>query len=138
MGKLLELDGRRVFHSGQIPGEIVDVLLINARYLNQANQKRVNELLNSWYAALAYFNEQPEQSAKQIGRRLKLSTEQVLASYQGLILPDRKQNSDLLSHKEHKSKLLLTAEKLVEVMYENHLIEHKVDASSLFVSNQVE
>ncbi|HEY9052849.1 MAG TPA: ABC transporter substrate-binding protein [Gammaproteobacteria bacterium] len=138
LGKLLELDGRRVFHSGQIPGEIVDVLLINARYLNQANQKRVNELLNSWYAALAYFNEQPEQSAKQIGRRLKLSTEQVLASYQGLILPDRKQNSDLLSHKEHKSKLLLTAEKLVEVMYENHLIEHKVDASSLFVSNQVE
>lgn len=138
LGKLMQRGGKRVFHSGQIPGEIVDVLLINASYLNQGNQIRVNELLNSWYTALEYFNEQPQQSAEQMGKRLKLSTEQVLASYQGLIFPDREHNKQLLSHAEHQEKLRITTEKLVDIMYQNHLIEHKIDSTRLFLSKPVE
>ncbi|TNF33046.1 MAG: hypothetical protein EP315_08900 [Gammaproteobacteria bacterium] len=138
MSKLIQQGGHKLFHSGQIPGEIVDVLVINADYLTRRNQRRVNELLESWYAALEYLKEHPETAAAQISKHLKMSTEDVLASYQGMILPDREQNRQLLISKgqDQPAKLKVTSSKLVDIMYQNRLIEHKIDASRLFLTQE--
>lgn len=83
--KLLEMGGKEVFTSREIPGEIVDVLVIQRSYLEQhPEQGRV--LAKAWFQAIQYMQKNRQDSAERIATRQKLTPEEVLASYEGLDL----------------------------------------------------
>jgi NitT/TauT family transport system substrate-binding protein len=130
LSKLLESGGRLLFDSSQLPGEIVDVLVVRDEYLGNYPET-VQYLLNGWYQALAFMKEQPREAAKTLGLRMKLGVDETLASFEGLKLPDRNENHQLLKQ-QPEPKLLVSANKMVKLMFEQGLIKENVDPSILF------
>ncbi len=127
--KLLKIGGKQIFDSRQIPGEIVDVLVIRNRYLKDYPEN-LKYLLKSWYQALSMIKQQPQQAAKILGQRMQLNTNDTLLAYQGLRLPDKKQNRQLLN--PARPELLKTVMKLSEIMLEEKLIQHRGNLKILF------
>jgi NitT/TauT family transport system substrate-binding protein len=121
--RLIAKGAKQIFDSSQVPGEIVDVLIIEKDSLEQFPDE-VNTLLVGWFKALEYLQTHPEKAAPLMARRLKLSPEEVLDSHKGLIFPDITNVLELMT--EPESSLKKTAEKLSEIMLENKFLQKKV------------
>jgi NitT/TauT family transport system substrate-binding protein len=93
--RLLAAGARELFSSRQIPGEIVDVLVVHEEVLAR-DRARFAELVAGWFRALAYMAAEPAAAAEFTAQRLKVSPQEVLASYQGLDLPGAAANARLL------------------------------------------
>lgn len=128
--KLLNSGGRVLLDSRQLPGEIVDVLVIRDEYLSRY-PAAVQHLLDGWYRALAYMEEHPREAAKILGRRMNTNVDETLSSYKGLRFPDQKENHRLLKQ-QPEPQLLLTATRLAQDMLQQGLLNEKVDPSILF------
>ena len=77
--ELLTSGASILFDSAQIPGEIVDVLVIRKAYLDE-NSRKVNELLNGWFRAVAYLNKNPRDAAAKMAMREQINADQFLKS----------------------------------------------------------
>ena len=124
---------REIFSSKAIPGEIVDVLVVHEDYLNK-HGAQVAAIVDSWFNALRYMDEQRPRAYRIIAERLKLTPVEVAASYQRLILADREVNRQQLSGDQA---LLGDTLKLLDRAMRDHLLLHReVDLSSL-VADQI-
>jgi NitT/TauT family transport system substrate-binding protein len=135
--KLISAGARQVFDSSQIPGEIVDVLIVRERAIVHQPEV-VKTLVRGRFQALEYLNKHPQDAARRLAPRTGVTPEQLLDSLQGLRSPDLQQNRDLLG----KIDLLLlqATKRLVEVMVENNLLSKPVDPAPLLdarIVNQV-
>jgi NitT/TauT family transport system substrate-binding protein len=87
---------RVIFDSRQMPGDIVDVLVVHARTLdNQPLQ--VDALAAGWRLGLAALQGEPEQSARALSAGADLRPEEYLATFQGLKFYSGEANRALLS-----------------------------------------
>lgn len=125
---LLAKGARVLFDSSEIPGEIIDVIVVRASYL-RGNQKVVEQLLAGWFKALAQLRSKPAAAAEKMQPALGLSAEEVLKGYTGLRLPDRRENRALLLGSPPP--LRTTAEKLQEVMLNQRLLYKKSNIEQL-------
>ena len=112
-GQLLALDGVDIFNSKQLPNEIIDVLVIRAEYA-EANPKSLRALVKGWLAAAALMKSDPQSLAHQLAWHLKIPSTEVATSFEGLIIPDARQNHALLGGREPM--LLQTNGKIVSFM----------------------
>lgn len=131
--RLLARGARVLFDSSEIPGEIIDVLVVRASYLRE-HPKVVEQLLVGWFKALAQIRDQPAGAAEKMRGALGFSSEEVLKAYSGLRLPDRRENRTLLLGAPPP--LQKTAEKLQEVMLRLRLLYKKSNMEQLL--DQVE
>lgn len=131
--KLMKSGGNLLFDSRQLPGEIIDVLIVRDEYLTQ-HPTRVQYLIDAWFQALAYMNDQPREAARILGLRLKLDVDEILASYEDLILPDEKENQRFLKQQPEPA-LLSSVNRLSRFMLEQKLLNDNVDPHSLFYSS---
>lgn len=122
--RLLSKGAHPIFDSSQIAGEIVDVLVI-AKETHERFPKEVEILLRGWFKSLDYLRAKPMEAASILARRLKVSDEEVLASYEKIILPDLEENLNLMVGSP-EAPLKVTAAKLAEVMLENNLLQNEV------------
>jgi NitT/TauT family transport system substrate-binding protein len=118
--RLLATGAREVFTSKEIPGEIVDVLVIHERVLNKEYEPAAEELIKGWFDALTYLQNNPEEASQLIGKRLGISAEDALASFEGLKLPNIDQNIEMLGGAEPGLKKTLN--RLEAAMLKNHLL----------------
>ncbi len=132
--KLLAAGAQVIFDSSQIPDEIVDVLAVRREYVEQ-HPEQLSYLLDKWFETLAYMREQPNEAAKILGQRLKLGVEETLASYDGLKLPMREQNQQLLGKKNARglTQVHAIAEKLAKVMIRQGLLTTDLNVAELCV-----
>lgn len=131
---LLKSGGNLLFDSRKIPGEIVDIMVVRESYLKQY-QQNVQHLLDSWYQALALIKEKPNESAKILGLRMKLDVKQILDIYDGMKLPTKNENIQLIQ--QSPPELLKTTNALKKIMLKNDLLRHEVNASLLFSENNL-
>ncbi|MCI5144009.1 MAG: nitrate ABC transporter [Candidatus Electrothrix sp. AR3] len=128
--KLIAAGGKEIFSSRQIPNEIVDVLVIHKRNdLLTKRRKTLQKIMTGWFKALDDLKNSPQESANIISKRLKITPEQALASYDGLILPTLGENRRLLSGGQ--GSLVGNIEKLSAVMLEHNLLKRKPEGSNL-------
>lgn len=127
--KLINYGGKEVFSSKQIPGEIIDVLVVKQDYLDN-HQANVKLLIDSWFQAIAFIEQSPQQAAHVIAKRLKISSKEVSESYQGLKLCDLACNLKMLDN-QHGS-LEATALKLANTMLSNNLLTQQPPINNLF------
>lgn len=131
---LLRVGAKVVFDSRQIPGEIVDVLVVR-RSLSRADDPRITHLIQAWYGALKLLEEQPQEAAMHMGRRLKLKPEAVLASYEGLHLPGAKEVLHLLEGEP--SPLEQTMGRLSRVLVEQELMASEPELAQAAYSEYI-
>jgi NitT/TauT family transport system substrate-binding protein len=74
---------RALFDSRSMPGEIVDVLVVDPVFL-AANREAVVKLLRSWQRAHAWARSNPVEARSAVARQLKLSDSAVARLEQGL------------------------------------------------------
>lgn len=128
---LLSQGANKLFDSSQIPGEIVDVLVVRSSKL-PAFKKQIEHLKNSWFQALKTMNDQPAKSAEIMSKRLKISSEEVLKAYDEMLFPGREENETLL-YALPEPNLLISSRKLCESMHENKLIKSVTQTENLFL-----
>lgn len=125
---LLATDAHVVFDSKQIPGEIVDVLVVPQTVLENQGEM-LNMLAQGWFRALDYLAQEPLDAAKRMALREGIEPEQFLASLDLLHIPDLKENQDLLSKTDPA--LLKVIRKLSELMLEKGLLQQTVETGEL-------
>lgn len=129
--KLLNSGANNLFDSSEIPGEIVDVLIVNADKIIDFDEQ-IKHLKEGWFHALDDMNAKSFKTTKILGVRMQLSNEDVLKVYEGLVLPSMSMNESLLYNNQNPN-LLKSARKLSNIMYENKLISSVVDTKDLFI-----
>ena len=130
--KLLSTGANILFDSSQIPGEIVDVLVVNEQHL-AAFSGNIHQLKLGWFKALGDISRMTPTTIKLLGARMQLSTQDVLLAYEGLILPDEEMNEHML-HEKVNPGLLKSSQRLGKVMLDNGLIGSPVDTTKLFLN----
>lgn len=94
---LLQKEGaRKHFDSRAIPDRIVDVLAVRADVIPRSAEA-LRALLRGHFAALHHFRVQPEDAVRRMAPRLSLPPEDVAAAFNGLVLPDARQNLQMLA-----------------------------------------
>lgn len=100
--KLLEKGGNLLFDSREIPGEIVDVLVIRAE-LYQEFAETLPSLFQAWFETRAAIQNRPEITLPLLNQRLKLDQEALDHALSGVYFPDEKENHHLLNTNADKS-----------------------------------
>ncbi len=126
---LLAGGARILFDSSEIPGEIIDVVVVRASYLRH-HPKEVGILLDGWFRALEQLRKDPAGAAEKMQNGLGLKVEEIVQGYKGLRLPDRQENRALLLGGH--SPLGATTERLQEVMLNSRLLYKKPALDQLF------
>jgi len=131
--KLINAGANILFDSSQIPGEIVDVLIVDASKLTDFKE-HIKHLEAGWFKALDDVNRKDEKTIKLLGVRMKIGSEDVLGAYEGMILPSQKMNDSLIyAGLEPEPGLMSSTRRLSQVMYENKLISTQVNTEKLFI-----
>ncbi len=125
--KLLKTGAKILFDSSKIPGEIVDVFVVEEDFLKN-NEDIVKYFVNAWFYGLNFLNEHPNQAFKIVAKREGVSVEEVKNSYKGLILPSKKENIKLMQEKLKKTIISIT-----KIMKDKNLIDKnfKINAETL-------
>ncbi len=117
--RLLAAGARVIFDSTQIPGEVMDVLVVRNTFATK-NPELVRELVGGWFKAIDYLKNNQRNAAEMLAKRQKLSTDQYLISQSGLRYPDIIENRLMLTG--DSPALLPVAQRLSAFMLENRLI----------------
>jgi NitT/TauT family transport system substrate-binding protein len=117
--RLIAAGARQIFDSSQIPGEVMDVLVVRSTYAKN-NPDLVRELLEGWFKAIEYLRYNQRKAAEILAQRQKISIEQYLISQSGLRYPDVIENRRMLTG--DSPALLPAAQRLSTFMLENRLI----------------
>jgi len=125
---LLEKGARLLFDSSKIPGEIVDVLTIRSDFIRD-NPETVRLLLEGWFKAIDYMKKNPEDAARRMAPREKVTPEEFMASLKGLQILSLQENQDYLRNKE--SSFYKGLGRLSSLMLERKLLKVPMDPLSL-------
>jgi len=126
--KLLAHGAKVLFDSKQLPGEIVDVLIVRSSYLKE-HPDRINSVLDGWFKAIEYMKKDPSDAAVRMALRHQITAAVFLSSLDGLYIPDYAENLKMLSGESATLKQVLP--KLSSTMYRKKLLEREIDTSLL-------
>ena len=126
--RLLNKGAKEIFTSKEMYGEIVDVLVVHEDVYKN-NQATIKATVNGWFTALEYFSKKPEAAAELMAKRLKVTPDEVIASFDGLELPNRNMNRKLLA--DSKPELADTIKKLAKVLRDNKLLEKEIKNTAI-------
>lgn len=132
--KLLADGANLLFDSSQIPGEILDVLVVREELLNK-QPSAVQDLLDGYFSALNYLKENPQDAARRIAPREGVTPNQFLKSLEGLVIHDLQENKEILSKTNTLSNEKV--KKVSQFMVENKLLDKQIDPTSLFENSFV-
>jgi len=130
--RLSAMGAHEIFSSREIPGEIVDVLVVHENVF-KTRLPELQHLTRAWFKALQHLENQPREAAELMAQRLQLTPDEVLASYQGIHLPDRSGNVDMLNGKQ--AQLSTTLRKLNQVMLEHKLIRDQISIDRILTGD---
>lgn len=118
-----------IFSSKEIPGEIVDVIVVKANYID-AHSQHIIELLEGWFQALHFYKNSREKALSLMNERLKIPPKQLDAAFAGLQFISLEANIAMLTQGD--SQLHKTMTQLQRVMVENNLVKKNNPIDNLF------
>ncbi len=130
--KILQLGGKVLIDSRELPNEIFDVLVIRESALNTHLQE-VKSLIKAWFKAVDYIASNKQDAAFRVARRINSSPEEFMTSLNDIILPSFEDNLGFLAGNEPQ--LINIAQQLNEVMHANLLLINDIDIGSLIYSD---
>jgi hypothetical protein len=82
---------------------------------------------------LDYFKSEPEQASSLIAKRLKITPEEALASYEGIDLASLADSNQLLTGSNPQ--IINSINRISEILLEANLITESIEASSLIIKD---
>jgi len=126
--RLLNQGARLLFDSSEIPGEIVDVLVVPNEILELYSDK-IEIILKGWFRATTHLRDHSKDAAQRMSTRLRISPADVLIAFEGLELPSIEKSLEMMTSSPLPP-LLATAHKLAEHMMKKGLLIKKVDLNN--------
>lgn len=126
--RMLRAGATTLFDSSQIPGEIVDLLVVRESVLEK-NPGSVNALLAGWFQAIDYLGRDEQDAARRMSVRQQVSGEQFLQTLRGLRFPSRDENLAMLAGPAPQ--LLVTGQRLMAMMRQSKLLPRPVEVGAL-------
>lgn len=126
---LLQEGATILFDSTQIPQEIVDVLVTEQTTIDE-RPEALKILLEGWFSALAYNQENPLKAAEIMAVREQIDTQRFIESLNLLTIPDLQTNLQLLTKEDDF--LVEGVKKLQTIMLENNLLSQEISLDALF------
>ncbi len=123
--QLLKAGAHVLFDSSQVPGRIVDVLVVRSE-IAAAHTQALKALLKGHFRAREYLASQPQDAAKRMVPRLG---ENPLAQFTGLRLLDMQENRAWLTG--NSPRLKSTATELADLMLRRKLLQRPVSVERL-------
>lgn len=130
--QLLAEGAKRLFDSRDIPNMIVDVLAIRKEVL-KTHKIAIQHLIEKHFKALQHFQHNVQDASYRMAMHLQTVPEKVVNRYKGLLLPNIKNNFQLLAGTEPK--LLENIKLLSEVMLEANILKRSSELSGLLNAN---
>ncbi len=125
----LVADGaRELFSSAELPGEIVDIVLVNGR-TREAKREQLTIFVQGWLRAVDAYRADPLGSARKVSGREGLSAEEFVATFDGVRLHGREENLEMLSGDQPA--LRRSIESVMRVMVERGFLEEALDTRTL-------
>ena len=121
--QFLRAGATTLFDSTQIPGEIVDLVAVRATVLDK-QPKAVQALLAGWFRAIDYLKREPKDAARRMGIRQQTSADQFLQALDGLRIPSREENLEMLGG--NPPGLAVTGSRLMALMLDSKLLRSAV------------
>lgn len=126
--KLLQLGAHQLFDSSQIPGRITDVLVVLTD-TTKTHPNSLKQLLAGYFKALDYLAAKPEEAATRMAKRMNLSANQVLSSYDNISLQGIEENHQLLLGAP--APFEGTATELAAFMHSRKLLKNRITVDGL-------
>lgn len=126
--KLLAAGAHTLFDSRQIPGEIMDVLVVRREYLQQ-RPAAARQLVSGWFRALDAMQRAPQETAAQMAVRVGVDANSFRAALKLLRLPDWEENRRLLDG--NPPAVLTVAHRLTGIMLDQQLLRMRPDLQHL-------
>lgn len=125
--KLLQnINNHILFDSTQIPGEIIDVMIVKEKHI-APKREALQALVNGWYQSLDYIAKEPEQSMHLMAFYEGISLEEFKRAYLGIKIPVLAETLDY-----YENKLNHTIVATEKVLLENRLVHDKVVPEALY------
>lgn len=132
--RLIESGYKEVFSSREIPNEIIDVLVIR-KDLIENNQKSIKSLVDAWFMALDYYENNRQESMTVMNHRLNLPEQRLSVAFDGIVFPDRLENINFFENINDESVLTKVAVRVSKEMFKNKLLSKSVDGFDLHESS---
>ena len=126
--RLLADNAVELFNSSQIPGRIIDVLVVREEIL-QTQTGHLRKLLAGYFEARRLMDSQPKIAVSKMAPRVNMEAEALQMAYAGMHLPDIQENQQWLG--TQSPKLIDSANKLASLMKRKKLISRLPDLSRL-------
>lgn len=125
---ILNAGGVELFNSSQIPGRIMDVLVVRADAIH-GNEQALKQLITGFFSACDYLARHPEDASLRMAPRLGTEAQQVMPQFAGLKLPNLQENRNWLSAPEPA--LINAAAELAKLMKAHQLLQGSINLDSL-------
>lgn len=126
--KLLMAGAKELFSSRQIPGRIIDVLVVRAEAIHE-HAEQIHSLTQAYFEAVKYIANNRSDSMQRIAPRLGITPQQLETAYDGLLLPDMETNRSWLTRPGDR--LTESARRLLTLMKHWQLLKGSPDVSQL-------
>ncbi len=127
--QLLTIGAHVLFDSSWIPGRIVDVL-VTTKAVADRHGATLKRLIAGHFAALAYLRANPLEAARKMRARQGIAPGQIVESYQGLEIPDQRENRRLLGGSAPA--LAEPAAELAQLMLDQRMLSKPVSVDGMF------
>jgi NitT/TauT family transport system substrate-binding protein len=128
--KLMREGAVKLFDSADIPGRIVDVLVVRTAAL-QTHQESIRKLVDAQFNALAILHDKPRYATGLMAPRLDISASEMLLAFDGLELPDRQMNAAMLSG--DAPSLQQTINELKGIMLSTGMVSQPFDSDQILI-----
>ncbi|MEH6348195.1 MAG: ABC transporter substrate-binding protein [Bermanella sp.] len=131
--KILNMGAKQVFDTSYVPNLIVDVLVVREDALAKHSQEQFEYVIQAYFKALAEYKGSPMASAKILSKRLQITPQEVIESYEGIAPAELSENHSLLL--EEPPGILSSIEDISEILRASNLIDGKVNARSMILAD---
>ena len=131
VGKLVRQHGGRViFSSREIPGEIVDALVVRRSVL-ESRPDEVRAMLRAWFRAVEFLKAEPRQAAAIMAQREHVTPEEFLESLRGIHILDLQENLAMMGTSAAPGPLHGTAAHVGEFLMRHGMAKRIATAADL-------
>ncbi|MBD2483599.1 ABC transporter substrate-binding protein [Planktothrix sp. FACHB-1365] len=126
--KILEAGAKVLFDSSQIPGEILDVIVVNTEAIANSPQT-LQALVNGRFRALKYLEENPQAAAIKIAKRTGVTPDAMLNAFKGMNQFNLEENQKLFNPNDPT--FVNGLKKLMNIMLEKKLLPQALDLTKI-------